>query len=100
MKVRRLQSHAAATTERMLITTSSQHVIWEYFKPLTGHTKHALCLTCNRKLERGIELTASMKEPNLKHHLKTVHPELYVTYQHALKQNNVNGLIKSARGER
>lgn len=81
-----------------MLITASQQTIWDYFKPVSQD--NALCLACHKTLEKGIELTASMQAPNLKHHLKTVHPEIYVTYQLSLKQNKVSGSVQSARGER
>ena len=81
-----------------MLITASQQTIWDYFKPVTRD--NALCLACHKTLEKGTELTASMQAPNLKHHLKTVHPEIYVTYQLSLKQNKVSGCVQSARGER
>ena len=83
----------------MLITASTEH-IWEFFSTSSWDSKYALCLTCDKKLEVGIELTASMKAPNLKHHLRTVHPDLYITLKQKSKQNKPVGRIKSARGER
>ena len=83
-----------------MLLTDSQQTLWDYFKPISRQPNHALCLACDKKLEKGIALTASMKAPNLKHHLKTVHPELYVTYQRSLQQNKESGCLQSARGER
>ena len=84
----------------LLSSSSSLHHIWDYFSPVSLQPKHAVCLACEKILEKGTELTVTMKAPNLKHHLKTVHPDLYVKYQQSLKQNKVTGSLKSARGER
>ena len=61
--------------------------------------KSAICNLCQRKMERGIELTAKMKTPNLKHHLKTVHPEIFNKLQETKHENSFK-YLKSARGER
>ena len=62
--------------------------------------KYALCLLCNKKLEKGVELTATMKTPNLKHHLRTVHPETFSKLEKTSKLTKSFRTIKSARGER
>ena len=62
--------------------------------------KYALCLLCNKKLEKGVELTATMKTPNLKHHLKTVHPETFSKLEKTSKLTKSFRTLKSARGER
>ena len=61
--------------------------------------KSAVCNLCQRKMERGVELTAKMKTPNLKHHLKTVHPEIFNKLQGTTQEQSFK-YLKSARGER
>ena len=47
-----------------------------------------------------MELTATMKTPNLKHHLKTVHPETFSKLEKTSKLTKSFRTLKSARGER
>ena len=59
------------------IDVKAGSIIYFTYKKNVSDPKYALCLLCNKKLEKGVELTATMKTPNLKHHLKTVHPETF-----------------------
>merc|ERR1711976_800000 len=70
-----------------------------FFSPIDSDPKYALCLLCNKKLEKGVELTATMKTPNLKHHLKTVHPETFSKLEKTSKLTKSFRTLKSARGE-
>jgi hypothetical protein len=53
---------------------TKENTIWEYFEESKTDTKYANCRNCKKKLAKGSELTAKLTTPNLKLHLKTVHP--------------------------
>ena len=59
------------------MVNTKENPIWEYFEENKVDTKFANCKNCSRKLEKGSELTAKLTTPNLKLHLKTVHPDLH-----------------------
>ena len=59
------------------MVNTKDNTIWEYFEENKTDTKFANCRNCKKKLAKGSELTAKLTTPNLKLHLKTVHPALH-----------------------
>ena len=59
------------------MVNTKENTIWEYFEESKTDTKFANCRNCKKKLAKGSELTAKLTTPNLKLHLKTVHPALH-----------------------
>ena len=59
------------------MVNTKENTIWEYFEQNKTDTKFANCRNCKKKLAKGSELTAKLTTPNLKLHLKTIHPDLH-----------------------
>ena len=89
------------------MVNTKKNTIWEYFEENKADTKFANCRNCKKKLAKGSELTAKQTTPNLKLHLKTVHPDLHsqlvkkVMAESSSKKKKLTATVmKSARGER
>ena len=59
------------------MVNTKENTIWEYFEESKTDTKYANCRNCKKKLAKGSELTTKLTTPNLKLHLKTIHPALH-----------------------
>jgi preprotein translocase subunit SecD len=59
------------------MVNTKENPIWEYFEESKTDSKFANCRNCKKKLTKGSELTAKLTTPNLKLHLKTIHPALH-----------------------
>ena len=86
---------------------TKENTIWEYFEENKADTKFANCRNCKKKLAKGSELTAKQTTPNLKLHLKTVHPDLHsqlvkkeMSEPSPEKKKKTAAVMKTARGER
>jgi hypothetical protein len=59
------------------MVNTKENPIWEYFEESKTDSKFANCRNCKKKLTKGSGLTAKLTTPNLKLHLKTIHPALH-----------------------